>query len=139
MKLIEGEVVMPHEQASYDSDLRQARAERDRAVAVVTTLRKQLAPLYHALQKVFADTESVQASGGVDERELTVWNRWKEKLPPGCGKIIDALLTHGRPMNTTQLSIATGLRRASIPNLIVMLKKAGLITKENGSFTLTKL
>lgn len=105
-------------------------------------LRKQLSPLYRALQGVFGELESIgegDATGGdIDPRTAQVWASWKSKLGTTCAKVIDALLTHG-PMRNQALAIATGLNRNTVSNAVVTMNKAGLITKRDGQIGLKQL
>lgn len=157
MKLLEG-IHVPETDAQELSDLRGevrvlraelSNAKRDLAYAqresaqALGALRKQLAPLYRALQAVFGELDAA----GVDEsaplssaspRTSAVWESWKSRLPGGPAKIIDALLLHNE-MNTQQLAIATGVHRNSIPAMIYKLNKAGLLNKNGGRFSLKAL
>ena len=134
-----------------DADLRadRAREDADRALA---NLRRQLSPLYRALQMVFGEldaagvTEPAAASigaatpppAGTDPRIAAIWDSWKARLGPGCARIIEALLLHPE-LNTTQLAIAGGMNRNTVPNLIYKLNQAGLINKTSGRFSLKAL
>lgn len=122
--------------------LADARRESTRALGA---LRRQLAPLYRALQDVFGELETAgveesaaPAAGEPTARTSAVWASWKSRLPGGPAKIIDALLLHGE-MNTQQLAIATGVHRNSIPAMIYKLNKAGLLNKNGGRFSLKLL
>lgn len=125
----------------YEARQEAAHAKRQAAIALAA-LRKQLSPLYRALQQVFGELDAV----GVDEtaqempnsRMTQVWASWKQRLGEGPAKIIDALLLHGE-MNTQQLSIATGYHRTSITAMIFKLNKAGLLNKNGGRFALKQL
>jgi hypothetical protein len=118
-------------------------AKRD-AGRALTNLRRQLSPLYRALQDVFGELDAT----GVDEagpspsaaspRTSAVWESRKSRMPGGPAKIIDALLLHSE-MNTQQLAIATGVHRNSIPAMIYKLNKAGLLNKNGGRFSLKTL
>lgn len=159
MRLIEGQITdvadEPDEAEIFrlrdkirmlESSLAVARMETERAKressSAVGSLRKQLSPLYRALQQIFGELDAV----GVDEtaqempnsRMTQVWASWKQRLGEGPAKIIDALLLHG-DMNTQQLAIATGYHRTSIPALIFKLNKAGLLNKNGGRFSLKQL
>lgn len=119
-----------------------ARAKTDAAKAVAG-LRKQLTPLYRALQSVFGEIEAIggddaTAGAAPDARTAAIWQSWKGRLGPQCGKVIDALLLQSE-MNTTQLAIAIGTNRRNIPNLIFKLNQAGLINKNGGRFSLKPL
>jgi len=136
--------------AVNDADVKAARARED-ADRALSALRRQLSPLYRALQAVFGEldaagvTDASSASSPTagetappNARASAVWEAWKAKLGPSCAKVIDALLLHGE-MNTTQLAIAVGMSRKPIPNLIYKLNQAGLITKNGGRFSLKTL
>lgn len=117
-----------------------ASAKREASQAVAA-LRKQLSPLYQALQLVFGEMARV---GGEDEltptsaRVSAVWDSWKQKLPGNPAKVIDALLLHGE-MNNTQIGIAIGIRRSNVPQLIFKLNQAGLINKNGTKYSLKQL
>lgn len=137
------------QRALSDAELRADRARED-ADRALSNLRRQLGPLYRALQMVFgeldaagvADSPSTATSASpapaVDQRATAVWESWKQKLPGAPAKVIDALLLHAE-MNYTQLAIAIGVHRNSIPNIIWKLKRAGLITKNGNRVSLNQL
>lgn len=133
--------------ALADANVRAERAEEDAARAL-TALRRQLTPLYRALQAVFGELDaagvgdepqaSVPSSAGApNARVSAVWASWKEKMG-AAGKVIDALLLH-KELNTQQLAIACGIDRTTVPNYIHKLTKAGLINKNGGRFSLKQL
>lgn len=169
-RLLEG-VVEPdadHEAtvASLRAELRGLRAELAEARATADTarqdalgatraiarLRRQLDPLYTALQAVFGEIEAGgvtesqppyavaggPASAGVDARVASVWEAWKSRLPPACGKVIDALLTHGE-LTQAQLKVAARLGTSTVSDAIYKLNKAGLINKNGGRVSLKAL
>lgn len=122
-----------------------ATAARREAGQAMGALRKQLTPLYRALQAVFGELDAVDVEDAttgpnpsLNPRVSKVWESWKMKLGGQCAKVIDTLLTHGE-MNTTQLAIAVGTRRQNIPNLIYKLNQAGLLNKNGGRFSLKQL
>lgn len=119
--------------------------------APAARLRQTLSPLYNALRAIMGEIEVIDpqvdspagqpspaSSAPVDSKNAAVWEAWKNRLPAGAGKIIDALMKHG-DANTQQLSILTGLHRNSIPRSIYELNKAGLINKNGGRFSLKQL
>lgn len=162
--LLEGEVLDPRvqecdrlraENRRLQRELSDATVEADRAREdanrALSMLRKQLGPLYRALQAVFGEldaagvTESAQLSpaaapspAGTDPRVAAVWENWKQRLGPQCAKAIDVLLLHTE-MDTTRLAIAMGTNRRNIPNIVYKLNQAGLINKNNGKFSLKSL
>ena len=129
-----------------DDALTDARRAREDANRALKELRRQLSPLYKALQAVFGeldaagveDTVAEAVAAGGDPRVTAIWQSWKTRLGPQCGKVIDALLLQPG-MNTTQLAIAVGTRRQNIPNLIFKLNQAGLLDKNGGRFSLKAL
>lgn len=138
---------------NLEQDLEDARAatKRAREQSVAATralgnLRRQLDPLHKALRAIFGEldaaniesSESNDSQSSVSPRSAQVWESWKQRFGGGTAKVIDALLLH-KEMNTTQLSIATGLHRTTIPALIFKLNKASLINKNGGKFSLKEL
>lgn len=122
-----------------DTEIAKAKAESTRAL---NALRKQLSPLYRALQAVFGELDEAgigdaPISSDENPRTRAVWNNWKSRMG-SAAKIIDALLLHGE-MNTQQLAIATGYHRTTIPAMIFKLNKAGLLNKNGGRFSLKQL
>jgi len=123
---------------------REASAAKRDAARALANLRKQLGPLYQALQMVFGELDAAgveepsAASGPVNARTSAVWESWKSKLPGRTAQIIDALLLHGE-MNSTQIAIAIGIHRNNVPQLIFKLNKAGLIDKNGTKYSLKKL
>lgn len=159
MRLLEGALVDDDttnpEVESLRAEVRQLRAELSRAHAethnaqrdtarAVGSLRKQLTPLYRALQAVFGEIDNAgfdeEASTGTpaNARTVAVWESWKSRLPGQPAKVIDALLLHGE-MNAQQIAIAIGCHRNSVPQLIFKLNKAGLINKNGHRFSLKTL
>jgi len=122
-------------------DAMRARQDTDRALAA---LRKQLGPLYRALQAVFGELDAAGVQDGdgpqprTDARVTAVWNSWKEKMPGGPARIIDALLLHG-DLTTPQLKITAKMATQTVYDSIARLKKAGLIDKNGGKFSLKQV
>lgn len=167
MRLLEG-TVEPDDTAAIRKEMADLRSEvatvtlelhkeRQKTVQMtrgVAELRRQLTPLYRALQALFMelDTTGVEdtppAAGAnygtstgplpSDARVKAVWDSWKSRLGDGCAKVIDALQLHG-PMNTQQLAVVTGYHRTTIPTYIYKLNKAGLLNKTGGLFSLKQI
>lgn len=133
--------------ALQDANVRADRASED-AQRAMGALRKQLTPLFRALQSVFGELDAAgvgddapgpaPSAAPADDRVRAVWENWKQKLGVGPAKCIDALLLH-REMTTQQLSIATGYHRNTVPQYVSALHKAGLINKNGGRFSLKTL
>jgi len=122
------------------------RAERDTARAL-GALRQQLTPLYRALQQVFGELDAAGVEDGAepsasatstDGRVKAVWESWKSRVSPACGKVIDALLVHGE-LNSVQIKVAARLGTSTVSDSISKLNKAGLINKNGGRFSLKAL
>ena len=141
LESLRGEVRrLRHELSNTQLEATRAHQQSAQALAM---LRKQLAPLYRALQAVFGeiDAAGISDNGGNpadNPRVSAVWSSWKSRLGGRKAQVIDALLLHGE-MNTTQLAIAIGCNRNTIPNLIFELNKAGLLNKNAGRFSLKQL
>lgn len=134
--------------ALQDANVRAQRAEEDTARAL-TALRRQLTPLYRALQAVFGELDAAgigddaQAATGPQTsaaRPSPVWDAWKNRLSASCGKIIDALLIHGA-LNVEAIVVATGItRKQTIYDSMHAMKKAGIINKDSaGAYSLKQL
>jgi chromosome segregation ATPase len=156
MKLLDGAVEDPRDAEIRDlagqvrdleAQLRDAQREimqtRRESGNALAALRKQLSPLYRALQAVFGELDAA----GVDDtvplastntRTSAVWDAWKQKLSPACGQVIDALLIHGE-LNVQQICVAARMGKNTVYGVIVMLKKAGVINKQGGRFSLKQL
>ena len=139
---LEAEVVsLKDALASAQADVQRERRQTAQAVG---SLRRQLTPLYRALQGLFGeldqlhdDAPSQVAANAPDARVAAVWASWKSKMGT-ASVVIDALLLHGE-MNTQQLAIACGKDRTTIPAYIMKLNKAGLINKNGNRFSLKSL
>lgn len=127
---------------SLESELAEARREAQMATKPLRNLKRQLEPFYTAMRAIFGELDVISGGNGDGEqvapRKKEVWESWKNRLGGGTAKVIDALLLH-REMNTTQLAIATGLHRTTIPALIFKLNQAGLINKNGGRFSLKEM
>lgn len=119
------------------------QAGRDGARAVAA-LRKQLAPLYQAMQMVFGHIEAIHIEDHgptgpiVDKLKSAVWESWKSKIPGRTAQVIDALMVHGQ-MNSQQIGIAIGIHPNNVPPLLTKLKKAGLLIKNGHNYGLKSL
>src|SRR5439155_3073729 len=96
---------------ALESELEAVRSANARAVQA---LRRQLTPMYRALQALFGELDAVAPEGIPEESAATagnpkvaaVWQSWIQKLPGKRAEIIKALLEHGE-MTVAQLRIAT--------------------------------
>lgn len=130
-------------------ELARVREDSNRAL---TALRRQLQPLYSAMQLMFGHLDDAGVSGEApastaaaaapgapaDARVTAVWEAWKSRLPPACGKVIDALLIHG-DLSNQQIKVAARLGSSTVTDSIYKLNKAGLITKNGGRVSLKTL
>jgi hypothetical protein len=131
-----------HRQRIRDLEMELSRTKRENARAIAS-LRQVLSPLFSGLKQIFGEMDAIggaesTSEAPTDSKKSKVWEMWKSRLGEGCAKVIDALMLHGE-MNTTQLSIATGYHRTSIPAFIFKLNKAGLLNKNGGRFALKEL
>lgn len=118
------------------------RTERRKNVAIekgVQKLRQLLSPFHQWVGVVFGEFDAMGVSGaGSGEvsdspaplKHSAVWDAWKGRLSPLAGRFIDALLT--QPMTQTQLRIAAGCAKGSVPSTVSELHRAGLINKQGG-------
>lgn len=135
--------------AAANEDAESAHRDTARALAA---LRRQLTPLYQALQSVFGELDAVgvempttaAAPDGVEPaapanaRVAAVWESWKAKLPGKPAEFISILLDHGE-MSHAQLKIAGRCGSDTVYRTITKLNGAGLINKNGGRFSLKQL
>jgi hypothetical protein len=146
--------------AELETELRQARREandasldaaraREDTTRALSMLRGQLGPLYRALQAVFGELDAVgvpESTSGpsphqgeaVPGRVSAVWEAWKQKLPPACGRIIDTLMIH-KDLSRQQLKVAAQMGESTMDGGLLKLNKAGLLSKANGRYQLKQL
>lgn len=116
--------------------LQAANAKRDAALAM-GNLKKQLSPLYRALQMVFGELEAVgddlpQGGGGK-------WDVVKQRLAPRLREAVDLLLIQGS-MKRTQMAAALKMDYSNCTkNVIGALLRQGLLTDDNGQLRLKEL
>ncbi len=130
--------------ALQDANVRGDRAEEDTTRAL-SALRRQLKPLYSALQAVFGELDAAgvgdapQPEGAsAAPRNQAVWEAWKKRLGGKPSQLIDALLLHGE-MSSAQIAIAIQCHPNSVPQIVYKLNKAGLLNKNGGRFSLKQL
>jgi hypothetical protein len=114
----------------------------------LSALRRQLGPLYRALQAVFGELDVAGVEGGGGEsttssstpKVTAVWESWKQKLGSNTApaRVIDALLQHGE-LNVAQLKVAAKMANQTVYDSIHRLNKLGLINKNGGKFSLKTL
>jgi chromosome segregation ATPase len=129
-----------------DAELRAERATED-AGRALGMLRKQLGPLYRALQAVFGELDAAgihetreggPAPAESSDRVSAVWTAWKSKLSPACGRVIDALLTHGE-LTGQQICVAAHMGKNTMRDVITKLNRAGVLAKNGGRYSLKQL
>lgn len=102
--------------------------------------RTQWAGILSSLQASFGGGQGtpVQESGGAPMPQSTgAWAMWKDRLPSGCGKIIDALLI--QPLTMTQMIRACGMAYGTIKNNMAILKNNTLVEKDGERWKLKRL
>ena len=104
------------------------------AKATVQALRQTLEPQYRAMERLFADLDTVASTNGAGDR--AVWELWKAKLGSTCSRIIDVLCDRGGTATTAQLATLTGVAPRTLLNNLAPLSRNGLITRSHGSVTL---
>lgn len=138
------------QRAVSDAEVRAERARED-ADRALSNLRRQLSPLYRAMQMVFGELDSAgvvdgpaptaaphSPAFGPDARIQAIWENWKSKMPGYPARIIEALLIQS-DLNTAQLAIACGCKPQRISEGIVKLNKASLINKNGHRFSLKQV
>lgn len=123
-------------------DLATARAEtataRREATAAMGALRKQLSPLYRALQMVFGELDAA----GIDEQGANVrtsgaWDEWKTRLGPGCAKVIDTLLLGGE-MTIQAITVSAHMGKRTVYEATAKMGQVGILVRNGNKFSLKK-
>lgn len=123
-------------------DAKRAREDADRALS---NLRRQLGPLYRALQMVFgeldaagvADTQPA-SSASTNDGAKAKWDEWKQRLDNNCARVIDALLLGGE-MNVKAIMVACRMGEATVYRSTSQMGQAGILVKNGGKFSLKQL
>lgn len=116
---------------------RERKAQREGARAVAA-LRKQLTPLYQALQAVFGHIEAIGGrddGGSVSAPTNARIEAWKKQLGPTCAKVIDTLLIHGE-MSIEQIRVNAKMSPNTVYRCTAQLQRAGAVVKNGGRFSL---
>lgn len=128
-------------------DLDEAEVKNAALERSLRNLRRQLSPLHNALRAVFGEIEL----GIADREEATTstpsqsgsslssndprWESYKQTFPGTAARIIDALLAH-REMSISQLAALLKAHYNTVNSALLVLSKAGAVSKENGKYRL---
>lgn len=119
----------------------EARMARDESARALGALRRQLTPLYRALQGVFGELD---AAGAVDDGQAAgggkaaQWEEWKARLGPSCAKVIDTLLLGGE-MTVKAIKISARMGENTVYQATSKMGQAGILVKNGGKFSLKQL
>lgn len=128
------------EREKADAELATRRAQEDAARAL-SMLRKQLSPLYRALQAVFGELDAAgvrddgPASAASAAPSTAKWDEWKARLGPACAKVIDALLLGG-DMTVQAIAVAAKMGRNTVYAATSKMGRAGILVNNGGRFSL---
>ena len=86
--------------------------------------------LQTALAAIFSDApmESSQARGVGQPIPSSAYDAWKQRLPPSCGRVIDALLV--QPMGYVQLKNYCKMGASTLDQALAKLRANALIEKD---------
>lgn len=117
--------------------------ENEHLHAACRNIKRVLSPLFEGMKLLFGEFDGVMVEGdrpdnGSGSLRESAYALWKQRMPGIPSRIIDVLLKQSG-LNTTQLAIAVGCDRTSIPQAIFKLNKAGLISKNGNNFSLKQL
>lgn len=78
------------------------------------------------------------SEGGVPvPHNRAAWEAWKEQLPSGCARIIDALLI--QPLTPTQMISICKMHQTTVSKNLIILKRNGLVENEGRLVRLKRL
>jgi hypothetical protein len=123
------------ELAAAKREASDARADAGRALSA---LRKQLNPLYLALQAVFGELDAAgldDVSSGGSMQSSAYWDDWKRRLGGSCAKVIDALLLGGE-MSVKSITIAARMGQQTVYEATSKMGRAGILIRNGKKFSL---
>lgn len=132
--------------ARDDAEVEATRARED-ANRALSMLRKQLSPLYRALQAVFGELDAAGvtdqspiggANGSAGSATDPRWDSWKNRLGPNCAKVIDVLLLGGE-MTVTGISLTAKMGKNTVYQATSKMGQAGILVRNGGKFSLKQL
>jgi len=135
------------ELADAKAEAATVRQQSSDAIHAIRALRKQTEPLYMALKMIHGEMSRVDANENSTEDGSTPNNSkhdgridaraefWKQKLGGNQAQFITLLLEHGE-MTTAQLVAAAHCGKTKVGSVIYKLKKAGILNKNGGRFSL---
>jgi hypothetical protein len=112
-----------------------ARANAARSVAA---LRKQLQPLYRALQGVFGELDDLAPNDDQSAPRSGAWDEWKARLGPSCAKVIDVLLLGGE-MTVTAIMTTGKMGKNTVYQATSKMGQAGILVRNGSKFSLKQL
>lgn len=119
-------------------ELREQFAEFSQRVgSALALLNKRVDAITKGMAYAISETSSGDTASA-PSRNSAIWDSWKQRLGPTCGRFIDALLEHGS-LNGTQLAIITKCGRQNVATYIHRLNKANLINKNGGLYSLKQI
>jgi len=103
-------------------------------------IRRQLSPLYGALKQLFGELDTfgtdAPTMNGNQPIPSSVYDAWKQRLPPACGRVIDALLV--QPMGYGQLKNYCKMGASTLDQALAKLRANNLIEKDGTQNRLKK-
>lgn len=129
-------------QEELNDALTQAAIAKREAARSVVELRRQLSPLYRALQAVFGEIDAIAGSeptGGQTTGDNAKWDAVKAKMPPRHREAIELLLLQGA-MRRTQVASALKMDYSNCTkNVTSILLRQGWLVDNGGMLSLKKL
>lgn len=135
-----GEIQRLHDRiGELEAELRQARlqastAKRSAEIAM-GNLKKQLSPLYRALQQVFGELEAVGVEEAGSPQASARWESWKQRMPGRPAEFIDLLLVH-KSMTIKQFMAAAHCGQDTAYRIVSKLGQAGVTVNAGGKYQL---
>lgn len=138
-----GEVHEPEqvdESVSLQAELDELRDDFEALRSNYERDRKVWAGILANLRAAFSGAQVAapeSASGAPMPQSSAAWQMWKDRLPPACGKIIDALLI--QPLTMTQMIRVCGLAYSTVKANVAILKNNTLLEKDGDRWKLKRL
>lgn len=126
---IDAQVVEDSETQQLRDELDEFREEFNSFRTRVESDLRQIAGILGGFRSALSgQAQAVSSDGATQPIPSSLYDAWKQRLPPACGKIIDALLVH--PMTNMQLKKFCKLGTSTVPQMITILSSNKLIEKQ---------
>lgn len=131
--------------------LEAAKNQSSASVKALKVIRNVFEGQHRALQIVFGELDAAgieadsaapgtpvsSAQSSLGPPNPAAYNAWKQQLPPGCGKIIDALIV--QPLSQKQMTTVCKMHYDTVGKYLKMLSANSLVNHDGRLYRLNRL